>query len=427
MRRRLQLALVIGAAFAAVLFGYSAYRGHQAEELVLEAEELLSADLVAAPELDRLHASEAESLLRRAEKLGSRRATALRVRAEAIVDLQRGDLVFAASTIESAAQSYGWDADLHVVAAEVARRKTDLRGAREHIDAALEFVSDHPRALLIRADLALDVRNGDAAEEALDRLAELVPDASVVHNRRALAQELRLDFGAARTSLERALDLSPRYLDAWINLGRIERFAGDAQASYDAFDAAVGVQHSDPDAVLGRGLSALELGLFEQAETDFRRSAELAPNDAEPVLALGDLFREQGDLVAAIAAYRQALEREAADAASWLKLGNALVAQRQPELAVRAFEEAIRRAPNLAPAHNGMGAALMHLGDRDAAEDVLSHAAALDRLDPNPLLNLGLLREQDGDRDGALAAWREALERDPRSDVARSAVARLGG
>src|SRR5690606_30561705 len=128
--------------------------------------------------------------------------------------------------------------------------------------------------------------------------------------------------------------------------------------------------------------------------------------------------RDLGRVEDAVSTYRRAIEREDADAASWLKLGNALALLQEYEPGAAAFREAITRAPQLAAARNGLGACLMHLGRTADAVAALEAAAELDPADPNPLMNLALLREREGDRDAARAAWERVLERAPGSGIA---------
>ena len=85
---------------------------------------------------------------------------------------------------------------------------------------------------------------------------------------------------------------------------------------------------------------------------------------------------------------------------------------------VRAFEQAIVHEPSLAAAHNGLGAALVAMGDSARARAALERAAELAPQDPNPLLNLALLHERGGDARLAREAWSAALVRDPEHPVA---------
>jgi len=404
-------------------------QGGEADRYMVQAEARLFAPLSEAPELDRIQASTAISLLERAREAGadSRRHTGLSRYATAIENLQKGDLIFAEAELRAARLELGWTPEIHVAAAEIARRRTDSAAAQQHVDEVLATNPEHPRALLLRADLALDGGDAEAALLDLEKLLQIAGSSSTVRNRMAIALELEGEFSAAEEQLELAIQSNRLNHDAWMNLGRIRRLRGDWSKAHEAFEQVLKIAPENPDAFLGRGLVRVELSGQTGAEQDFRRSAELAPNDAEPLLALGDLMRDSGRMDEALQTYREALAREEADAASWLKLGNALVLMGQAAQSVRAFEEALRRAPGLAPAHNGLGAALMEVGDLAQAQSALRRAADLDQRDPNPLFNLALLHERAGNRQEARLAWQRALGRAPESQLAQAHLERLGG
>ncbi len=426
-RRPLALVLMVASIVSLGGVGYAGWRGQARDELVERARSRLSAGLVEAPELHRLQAATAHSLLERAIGLGADAPEVLGLAhyARALTYVQSGDLIFAKGELDSARQHLGWTPDLHVLAGTVARRTTELDQARIHASEALSAEPDHPRALLLEADLALDRRDAEVALRSLERLVELSPDASVVHNRLGLAQELSGDFDAGLASFREAVRLNRRNHDAWINVGRIAAARGDLEGARVAFDQALVYGPGEPDAWLGRGLVMQGLGEVTEADTSLRRAAELAPNDAEPLLALGDLFRQQGQVPEATELYRAALAIEDADAASWLKLGNILFVAGDLPAAISAYEEAIDRAETLSAAHNGLGAALMRLERLDEAAAALERAASLDANDANPLLNLGLLHERAGNQSEARRSWERALERDPSSAVAYDKLAAL--
>lgn len=430
MRRRvLWVSIAFAVLSSTVVIGWAGMRDHEGDALVADALARLHAPLAEAPGLDRVRASSASSLLERAEALGrsDNEVQGWRAYARALEDYQRGDMVLAEGELTSARHRLGRDADVEVLAAAVARGRSQPERAAELLEGALELDPDHARGHLLAADLALDADDGAAALAHLDRLVELAPRVGAVRNRRGLARELLGRMDGAEDDYLAAVQLEPRAHDAWINLGRLRRRSGRHAAALSAFEQAVRRAETDSDAHLGRGLSRAALGDVEGARADFTRAAELAPNDAEPLLALGDLERDLGAYDASVETYRSAIAREDADAASWLKLGNALALLERYDEAARAFRAAIRRAPALAAAHNGLGASLMHLGRSDEAVRALARASELDERDPNPLMNLALLHERSGETRAATEAWERALERDPASEIARRHLERLRG
>lgn len=396
------------------------HRSNEAERLSIAARARLNAPLSEAPELDRVHASDARSKLERAMELGrdDRETRGLLHYATALERVQAGDLVFADDELGVARDFLGDTADVHALAGEVARRRSDLMTARIEADAALELSPDHVRGLMLLADLTLDGDEPARALRALDRITELAPDVSVVMNRRGLALERLNRLDEAEVSFRQATQRDRLNHNAWINLGRRLRGRGEPEQARAAFLEALSASPADPDAWFGRGLADRDLGRVAEAQQAFSRAAELAPNDAEPLLALGDLALTAHDLPGAIAAYRRALSHEDADAGSWLKLGNALFGSSDLRGAEQAYRQALRRSPGLAAARNGLGATLMYTGQFEEASAALERAAELDPRDPNPLLNLALLARRRGDSAGEREAYQRVLSRDPENRVA---------
>lgn len=427
-RRRIALLASMTSCLAMGLaVGYTTWRDTQAASMLDQARARLNASLLEAPGLDRVQASTATSLIERAEALGAvnDEVRGLEHYARGLEDLQRGDLLLAEGELSSAVQFMGETADLHVFAAALSRGRLLLDDAQAELDAALALDPHHPRALLLAADLALDRGEDESARDRLEALVADYPSSGPLHNRYALALEACGDRETAEIELRHATELDRVGHDPWVNLGRLLRERGDHVGSLAAFETAVTRASSDPDAILGRGLERAANGQIEGAETDFRRAAELAPNDAEPLLALGDLQRDLGFVTEAVATYRTAIDREDADAASWLKLGNALVLLEDYEQSERAFRAALRRVSDLAAAHNGLGASLMHLGRELEAREELERAVAIDPSDPNPLMNLALMAESGSDVSRRREAWERVLRVWPESPIAARRLARL--
>jgi tetratricopeptide (TPR) repeat protein len=432
-KRVLTFAIGVSSVIGAGTIAYAVQGMRETDALIEGAEQRLHAPFVEAPGVDRVQASSAASMLERAIDQGR---TEDEVRgtyhyARALEDLQRGDLVLAEGELSSAHQFLGETVDLVVLSAALSRGRLLHEDAQREIQHALELEPDNARALLLAADIALDLDRGAEARAHLSRLGALVPDSSTVHNRLGVALEEEGDLEGAERELRDAARLDRQGHDAYVNLGRVLRREGRHEEAREAFDIAVQRAPSDPQALLGRGLARAATGDVRGAEQDFRRSAELGPNDAEPLLALGDLQRDLGAVSDAVTTYRAAIDREDADAASWLKLGNALALLEDYTGAAHAFEAAIRRSPELAAAHNGLGASLMHLSSEEPARRpeavlALERAFELDPSDPNPLMNLALLAERDGVPAAAISAWERVLTVWPESPIAQRRLARLG-
>ncbi len=426
-RRRLLLLLILSMAVTLGFGGYALHQQQSGEEALLQAEMALATPFEEAPELHALPVAEAAEALDRAEDCGVAIPRALAQEVTALEYLTAGDLIFAEGSLDEVRQATGWTPRLRVMAAAIARANADIEGAWQHVRAASSLAPTDGRALLMTADLALDRNDGRAATSALRRLVMDHGELAPLHNRLGLALELVEEWSQAEAAFERAVSLDEDHHVAWINLGRRRRADGRLEASLAAFEEATALQSGDADAWLGRGLVALELGRFDDAEAALNRADELAPHQAHAQVALGDLALAQGEQGLAIDAYRTALRRREDLPETWLKLGNALVREADFVGAERAYRQALHHNERLAAAHNGLGTSLLGQGNYEAAEHALQMAAQLDEADPNPWMNLALLRERTGATGDARDAWQAALARDPNATVARERLARLDG
>jgi len=93
--------------------------------------------------------------------------------------------------------------------------------------------------------------------------------------------------------------------------------------------------------------------------------------------------------------------------------------------ALKELRAAVAQNPFYAEIQNDLGVALLRAGDRSAAREAFGRAADGAREFVEPLLNLAALAMQAGDPVEARMWLARALERNPRSDRARSMLAEL--
>jgi hypothetical protein len=148
MRRRvLWVSMSFTALSALVALGYSLWSDARTDDLVAQARARLEAPLADAPELDRLQASTAVSLLERAAEGGraDRELEGWLAFARALEDYQRGDLLLAEGELTSARHRLGARPDLLVLGAAVARGRSRTVDAERQLAEALEAAPDHVR------------------------------------------------------------------------------------------------------------------------------------------------------------------------------------------------------------------------------------------------------------------------------------------
>jgi Flp pilus assembly protein TadD len=411
MRNVLWIGLCLGALAAAVAGARSLRARQDAQGLAHEATLALRAPLERAPELARLPATRALQLLERSVELHpDAESRGLLEYARALEELQKGRLPQCERALQRAQRARPQDHDVILLSAALARAQGRSADAFARVRSVLARDPQHARARVLASDLAADADDADAALALLQPLIRKHARVGSLYNRRGLALEALGRQREALADFARATELDGSLPEPYVNRGRLLSAGGRAREAEEAFSQAL-ERGADPDAGLGRGLARVAQGDLAGGRLDIEQARERASAQPGPLLALADLDAREHNLANAITRYRAALALAPQDAVAWLKLGNALTRSRQLHDARDAYQRALVHDPGLGAAHNGLGAALMALGQDDAAEQALATAAALDRHDPNPLLNLALLRTRHGDRRGAEDARAEAALR----------------
>jgi Flp pilus assembly protein TadD len=180
----------------------------------------------------------------------------------------------------------------------------------------------------------------------------------------ALAQG---DLTTAEARLSVALEYSPRFVEAWVNLGYVE----------------------------------LRRGNFEQARRDFTRARELNQDIPAPHHALGLLADEERKGAEAEHHYRAALKVDPGFPPARANLARLLYARGQYENAREQFQRLVEVAPGAVEGWVGEAESLLQLGREGEAQAVV--ARARDRLGDAPALRILSARESM-----ALGEWEEA-------------------
>ncbi|HEY8039653.1 MAG TPA: tetratricopeptide repeat protein [Polyangiaceae bacterium] len=180
----------------------------------------------------------------------------------------------------------------------------------------------------------------------------------------ALAQG---DLSTAEARLSVALEYSPRFVEAWVNLGYVE----------------------------------LRRGNFAQARRDFVRARELNQDIPAPHHALGLLADRQGRGDEAEESYRDALRVDPGFGPARANLARRLFARGQYENAREQFQRLREVAPDATEGWVGEAESLLELRRETEAEGVV--ARARERLGDLPPLMLLVARARIG-----AGAWDEA-------------------
>ena len=184
----------------------------------------------------------------------------------------------------------------------------------------------------------------DAAEHVLGQVLEKTDQFADVHNMLGFIRHSRGDFVAAERHFERAVELSPSYTEALLNLAvtyndlrkydaarkvyaRIQKAEGQGGIADPFARGKIANMHAD------LAQAYLDVGGREEAIVELKKAVGLCPGFPDLWTRLGSIYRDMGDL----------------------------------EFAREAYETACHAAPNYVQARVLLGVTLLSLGEQDAA------------------------------------------------------------
>jgi tetratricopeptide (TPR) repeat protein len=227
-----------------------------------------------------------------------------------------------------------------------------------------------------------------------------------------------------------AASIRPNSYAAYVNLGNALRDQGKLDDAVAACRKAIELDPKLAVAYANLGFALREQKRLDEAVTAFHKAIELDPQYAVAHIGLGMALRNQKKLDEAIIAYHKAIELDPKLASAYVNLGIALRDQGKLHEAVTAYHKAIKFDPKYAPAHVSLGALLCdELNDYDKAIECFRKAIQLDPKNASAYacLRVGLAKKawhlvnipepKRRDPEGALAAIKEAIDLDPKSEL----------
>ncbi len=154
----------------------------------------------------------------------------------------------------------------------------------------------NPTASLL---LALTRRYTTAGEhrqalETARRFVRLHPTDPTAHNTLGIVLAEHGEIETARKAFSQAMTLNTRYLDPYLNLGRIALLTGDKKKALAEYDRATAVDPASPRAWKGYADAAASLGYTLQAKDGYERAIGLEPRNPAAYAALGVHLADTG-------------------------------------------------------------------------------------------------------------------------------------
>ena len=182
------------------------------------------------------------------------------------------------------------------------------------------------------------------------------------------------------------------------------------------------------DAHAVRGFALMKLKRFDEAEKSLRQALRIDPRDKYALKTMGEVLRLQGQEEAALAWYRASLEVDPGYAPAHAGMGDALVRLRRFDKAVTSLREAVALRPYASMAgtvHFVLGQALQEMGRAGEAAEHYERALQFDRRNTDTLARLAVLRFEQKRYEEALGLYRAFIEIDPSKARVHSNVGAL--
>ncbi len=308
--------------------------------------------------------------------------------------------------------------------AETRRVDGRLDDAAADFGRALEASPEDLRARLGRALVRLAQRKPDDAARDLDALPGNWRDQPAVRYLRALVAFQHNDLPATAEHLDYVLRVDANHPQALLLYGAVSYAKGDYQLA-DDFLARLGAGREMPVAVQKLQAAAkLKLRRPREAVALLERAVQREPDDAQLQALLGTAYMQAGDPGKGSEALARAVELDPNQAALRTQLALGRLASGDAVAAASELQAAVDLGQDLIQADVLL--VLTHLQAKRFDEARQAVDALEQRMPTSPVpANLrGLVLLAQGDFSGADAAFVQALERDPKFQVAQMNRAR---
>jgi tetratricopeptide (TPR) repeat protein len=272
----------------------------------------------------------------------------------------------------------------------------------EYAKARIEW-DEKERAGTVSPGIALPLGTGTQWVEAIDYAS------------RGYNSVQQGDLNSAVALYTKAIEIDPRYADAYQRRGLIHRARDNHDQALADFTKAIEVDDASAGAYYySRGATHMNRGDYDAAIADFTEAIKRNDYNADAYYARGAAYHWKGNYDAAIKDYDRALEFIPPTILAFGSRGRARLARGKIEDALADFDEAVKLDPKNAANHQSRGDALKAQERLDAAEESYREALRLSPDDPAMLGHIGhFLVEQNKSLTEAVKLIERAVKAQP--------------
>lgn len=226
----------------------------------------------------------------------------------------------------------------------------DLRRA---LEIGHERLREHPQDADAHRHLAqIHAASGEPllAKRHSMRACELSPDDPKCWSDFGRVCALSNELADAVRCFQESVEIDARHADGWHNLGVAFRKMGEPERAFDALKKALSIEPARAETYLELGNLLIRSGQFEDAIECFERAARHDANLASARNRLAQTLSARGKVRRAESLFRQSLGLDPDQVQGWFGLGRVLEDLGEAEGALDCYLNAFRRRPEHAPA-----------------------------------------------------------------------------
>ncbi|MEA5115745.1 MAG: XrtA/PEP-CTERM system TPR-repeat protein PrsT [Geobacteraceae bacterium] len=313
------------------------------------------------------------------------------------------------------------DPTAYLVLANYYLRKKDSDRALDVLDEAIKSSPRNAGALELKGRIFMGMKKYKKAINAFNDLESVEPDRGLPM--KIGAYVAMKDYPKAVDNARRAITLKPASASGYIMLASVYESRNDVNRAIEEMKTAVRVDGKNPYAPVILGNLYARKGDVSSAMNCFAESLKRNPGFAAAYFARASLLEKTGKKREAIGSYREALEKSENHVPSLNNLAYLYAdGYGDPKEALRLAITAYKLEPGSPMVMDTLGYVLLKNGRPAEAKKLLASAALQLPTNPTVHYHLAVACRDTGDRNGAAANLRKALQmgRFPEAAAARS-------
>jgi tetratricopeptide (TPR) repeat protein/tRNA A-37 threonylcarbamoyl transferase component Bud32 len=269
--------------------------------------------------------------------------------------------------------------------------------------------STNATELYKQGETLLELKRYEDALVAYNRAVELRPKYADAWKSKGNTLVALKRYEEARNAYDKAIQIQPEYWEAWIGRGNALDSLQQYKEAINAFDAAIKSKPDSLEAWNSRGNVQIKLQQYSEAIASFDKAVQLQPSYAWAWNNRGWALHNLRRYEEAVKSYDQAVESKPDFPQAWYQRGNALINLQKYQEAVESYDKAVQFQPDFFKAWFSRGSALINLRQYEQAYASFEQAVKSNPDDAQAWYNRGWSLHQMQRYEEAVTSYTKAI------------------